>query len=308
MEDGPNGSTDSGEYKVADMTDVIREKKKRPRRKLCYLTNKKSSSKQWKDKLSLEDIDGMFDDLDSSSPGNDISPLQDTDESDQSKRGISPVLQKRSLIVKLPGSGRDILNFARRSLAPELENGKNKYFTEKYMHSNLMCFLCCVKMFTFIFPVAALNVPFKLHEPVKTSSLIQEKLVLEATVEEDNERALVVPQVLDFEEPNTDLVTITSPSAKHTSQRSYKTSVTAEFPAASHWQEDPSLAHRMHSVRSINQDPAGLHDDPVQPVSDAAALSKHQRIDDSIPGPGRFQPVLLFQPPTSPLTTTGHGR
>ncbi|XP_028983590.1 uncharacterized protein LOC114842178 isoform X2 [Betta splendens] len=278
MEDGPNGSTDSGEYKVADMTDVIREKKKRPRRKLCYLTNKKSSSKQWKDKLSLEDIDGMFDDLDSSSPGNDISPLQDTDESDQSKRGISPVLQKRSLIVKLPGSGRDILNFARRSLAPELEN------------------------------VAALNVPFKLHEPVKTSSLIQEKLVLEATVEEDNERALVVPQVLDFEEPNTDLVTITSPSAKHTSQRSYKTSVTAEFPAASHWQEDPSLAHRMHSVRSINQDPAGLHDDPVQPVSDAAALSKHQRIDDSIPGPGRFQPVLLFQPPTSPLTTTGHGR
>ncbi|XP_055358752.1 uncharacterized protein LOC114842178 isoform X4 [Betta splendens] len=211
MEDGPNGSTDSGEYKVADMTDVIREKKKRPRRKLCYLTNKKSSSKQWKDKLSLEDIDGMFDDLDSSSPGNDISPLQDTDESDQSKRGISPVLQKRSLIVKLPGSGRDILNFARRSLAPELENG-------------------------------------------------------------------------------------------------YKTSVTAEFPAASHWQEDPSLAHRMHSVRSINQDPAGLHDDPVQPVSDAAALSKHQRIDDSIPGPGRFQPVLLFQPPTSPLTTTGHGR
>ncbi|XP_029004980.1 neurofilament heavy polypeptide [Betta splendens] len=157
---------------------------KRPRRKLCYLTNKKSSSKQCKDKLSLEDIDGMFDDLDSSSPGNDISPLQDTDESDQSKRGISPVLQKGSLIVKLPGSGRDILNSARRSLAPELEN------------------------------VAALNVPFKLHEPVKTSSPIEENLVLEATVEEDNERALVVPQVLDFEEPNTDLVTIKIPQRK----------------------------------------------------------------------------------------------
>ncbi|XP_028983591.1 uncharacterized protein LOC114842178 isoform X3 [Betta splendens] len=215
MEDGPNGSTDSGEYKVADMTDVIREKKKRPRRKLCYLTNKKSSSKQWKDKLSLEDIDGMFDDLDSSSPGNDISPLQDTDESDQSKRGISPVLQKRSLIVKLPAIKR-----------PSLQSFQQLPTGEE----------------------AGLQL-----EPGWPDTL---------------------------------------PVAHHLRRR----------------QEDPSLAHRMHSVRSINQDPAGLHDDPVQPVSDAAALSKHQRIDDSIPGPGRFQPVLLFQPPTSPLTTTGHGR
>lgn len=39
-----------------------------------------------------------------------------------------------------------------------------------------------------------------MHEPIKTSSPIKEKAVVEAVEEEDNERALVVPQILNFEE------------------------------------------------------------------------------------------------------------
>lgn len=53
-----------------------------------------------------------------------------------------------------------------------------------------------------------MSIPFNVHGPVKTSSPIIEKGAVEAgeSGEEDNERALVVPQIVNFEEPKTDLL------------------------------------------------------------------------------------------------------
>ncbi|KAK2859504.1 hypothetical protein Q5P01_004124 [Channa striata] len=144
---------------------------RRPKRKLCYLTNKESPPKQWTGKLTLGDIDEMFDDLDSSSHEDDIippSPLLQTFASEANKieRGISTDSEDEQLILKSPGA-EDVVHSARRSLSPEID--------------------------------IVLNIPLKLHGPQKTSSPIEENLVV-GSVEEDNERALVVPQILDFED------------------------------------------------------------------------------------------------------------
>ncbi|XP_026220016.1 muscle M-line assembly protein unc-89 isoform X2 [Anabas testudineus] len=140
---------------------------RRPKRKLCYITNKESPSKHWAGKLSLGDIDGMFDDLDSSSHDDDIippSPLQTSNtKANLREREISP---EEHLPRKFTGPGGDVLHSARRSLSPELDI---------------------------------------VLGPVKTSSPIEEKKVLEAVEGEDNERALVVPQILNFKELKTDL-------------------------------------------------------------------------------------------------------
>uniref|UniRef100_A0A8C9YXJ1 Mif2/CENP-C cupin domain-containing protein n=1 Tax=Sander lucioperca TaxID=283035 RepID=A0A8C9YXJ1_SANLU len=144
---------------------------RRPKRKLCYLTNKESASKQWEGTLTLEDIDRIFDDLDPSSHDNDdlLPPstlLQTFDiETNQCKKEPSPVPLERHLTEKLPkcqmGPKGDVLQPATRSLSPKLD--------------------------------IDLDIPFKAHRPVKTSSPIEENMVVE---ELDNEKDRVVSPLL----------------------------------------------------------------------------------------------------------------
>ncbi|XP_034717628.1 uncharacterized protein si:ch211-161h7.4 [Etheostoma cragini] len=144
---------------------------RRPKRKLCYFTNKESASKQWEGTLTLGDIDNIFDDLDPSSQDNDdILPpstlLQTFDvETNQCEKETSPVPPEQHLTEKLPrcqmGPKGDVLQPATRSLSPKLD--------------------------------IDLDIPFKAHRPVKTSSPIEENMVVE---ELDNEKSQVVSPLL----------------------------------------------------------------------------------------------------------------
>ncbi|KAA8580741.1 hypothetical protein FQN60_013699 [Etheostoma spectabile] len=144
---------------------------RRPKRKLCYFTNKESASKQWEGTLTLGDIDKIFDDLDPSSHDNDdILPpstlLQTFDvETNQCEKETSPVPQEQHLTEKLPrcqmGPKGDVLQPATRSLSTKLD--------------------------------IDLDIPFKAHRPVKTSSPIEENMVVE---ELDNEKSQVVSPLL----------------------------------------------------------------------------------------------------------------
>ncbi|GAA6214990.1 microtubule-associated protein 1B-like [Lates japonicus] len=150
---------------------------RRPKRKLCYFTSKESLPKQWTEPLTLEDVDRMFDDLDSSSQDDDLCPpsplLQTSDtETNQNEREASPVLQEEHLTKKLPicqmGPGGDVLPPATRSHCPNLD--------------------------------IDLDTPFKVHEPVKTSSPIEENAVVHGVEEEDGEKKVVSPILFDCED------------------------------------------------------------------------------------------------------------
>ncbi|XP_051267354.1 nucleolar protein dao-5 isoform X2 [Dicentrarchus labrax] len=146
---------------------------RRPKRKLCYLTDNESPSKQWAGTLTLGDVDKMFDDLDPSSHDDgDIVPtsplLQTFDiETDHSKRESHPVPQEGHLTEKprcQVGPEGDVLDTATRSFSPKLE--------------------------------IDLDVPFKAHGPVKTSSPIEENIVVEGVEELDNEKDSIVSPIL----------------------------------------------------------------------------------------------------------------
>ncbi|XP_076577482.1 uncharacterized protein LOC143314387 isoform X2 [Chaetodon auriga] len=139
---------------------------RRPKRKLCYFTNKESSSKQWTQPLALGDIDKIFDDLDSSSQADDDDLLHSSTGTNQSEREAPPVPQEGHLTEKLPrcqtAPEEDILHPATRSPSTNLE----------------------------------LDSPFKDHGPVKTSSPIERSLVVEGVEELENEKDQVVAPIL----------------------------------------------------------------------------------------------------------------
>ncbi|KAM6971584.1 uncharacterized protein LKV04_017146 [Tautogolabrus adspersus] len=148
---------------------------KRPKRKLCYLTNSNSPSKKWTGTLTptLGDIDKIFDDLDSPSIDDDLvppSPLLQTfdNETNQSEKEVSPVPQKGQTLEKLPGSHMgpkgDILHPATRSPSLHLD--------------------------------IDLDFQFKTHGPVKTSSPIEENMAVERVAELDKEKDRVVSPIL----------------------------------------------------------------------------------------------------------------
>ncbi|XP_035511537.1 nucleolar protein dao-5 isoform X2 [Morone saxatilis] len=162
---------------------------RRPKRKLCYLTDKESPSKQWEGTLTLGDVDKMFDDLDPSShdDGDIPSPsplLQTFDiETNRSERESRPVPQETHLTEKPrcqvvmkqsvvtvtstdnnKGPEGDVPDTATRSSSPKLE--------------------------------IDLDVPFKAHGPVKTSSPIEEDIVVEGVEELDNEKGSIVSPIL----------------------------------------------------------------------------------------------------------------
>ncbi|XP_071341242.1 neurofilament heavy polypeptide [Trachinotus anak] len=133
---------------------------RRPKRKLCYLTNKESQSKQWTGTLTLGDVDKIFDDLDSCSQDDLFSwspPLHTSDtETNKTERDSSPVPQEAHLTKKLPtcqmGPKGDVLLPAKRSPSPNLD--------------------------------LDLDTIFDVHGPVKTSSPIEDNVVGEGLEEE----------------------------------------------------------------------------------------------------------------------------
>ncbi|XP_056221085.1 protein piccolo [Seriola aureovittata] len=144
---------------------------RRPKRKLCYLTNKESVTKQWQGTLTLGDVDKMFDDLDSCSEDDLFAPslmLQTSDcETNQSEREASPVPQEAPL-TKIPpicqmGPKGDVLLPATMSPSPNLD--------------------------------IDLDIPFDVHGPVKTSSPIEDNVVVESLEVEGNEKKQVEPPI-----------------------------------------------------------------------------------------------------------------
>lgn len=147
---------------------------KRPKRKLCYLTNKESSSKAWTEPLTLDVIDKMFDDIDPSSLVNDdlLPPptlLQTFDtEPNQCERETSPVPQEGYLTETFP----------RCQMHPKLDALRPATSSSPKLDIEL-------------------DIPFKAHMPVKTSSPIELKKVVEKL---NNEKDRVVSTILFADE------------------------------------------------------------------------------------------------------------
>nr|XP_040023474.1 uncharacterized protein si:ch211-161h7.4 [Gasterosteus aculeatus aculeatus] len=140
---------------------------RRPKRKLCYLTNKTSPPKKWSEPLTLDDIDKMFDDLDPSShvkddllPSSSLLQTFDT-EPNQCGRPVSPLPQEGHLTERCQMDPKGDSLHPASAPSPK--------------------------------PAIDLDVPFKAHMPVKTSSPIEEKMVVE---ELDNEKDHVVSPIL----------------------------------------------------------------------------------------------------------------
>ncbi|XP_061569607.1 uncharacterized protein si:ch211-161h7.4 isoform X2 [Cololabis saira] len=161
---------------------------KRPRRKLCYVADKESAPKKWAGVVTLEDVDKMFDDIDDAGLHPPSTLFQSTD-SNQSETTISPDPQEKRSKEKLQdqnGPGGDVPQPAWKSSSRKVDND--------------------------------LDIPFKAHGPVKTSSPI-ELIMGAASVEvQDNEKdEIVSPILFNFEdevagEPNTAPVPTDKPS------------------------------------------------------------------------------------------------
>ncbi|XP_035474506.1 uncharacterized protein si:ch211-161h7.4 isoform X2 [Scophthalmus maximus] len=149
---------------------------RRPKRKLCYLTNKESVSKQWAGTATLGDVDRMFDDLDSSSLSDVVLASSPQPRRSRGDKEASLVPQKGDPAEKhsqcQKGPEGNVPITVTRSTSPKLEIDS--------------------------------DVLFKMDGPVKTSSPIEAK---EGVVdgggleEEDNERIPIVSPILfDCEE------------------------------------------------------------------------------------------------------------
>ncbi|XP_030612588.1 uncharacterized protein LOC115799515 isoform X4 [Archocentrus centrarchus] len=165
---------------------------RRPKRKLCYITDKESPPKHWEGTLTLKDVDRMFDDLDSASHANlqPPSPLLQTSDSEinQNEREGSPAVpQEGQLIEKLQG----------------YEIGKGPEGDVLHPSSPKVDI--------------DLDIPFKAHGPVKTSSPIIQNMAVEEEEKQDNEKEQVVSPILfgfedvGLEEPKKDLLPTQSP-------------------------------------------------------------------------------------------------
>ncbi|XP_071063027.1 triadin-like isoform X3 [Pseudochaenichthys georgianus] len=131
----------------------------RPKKKLCYHTNKDSPTKKVEGLMTMEDIDRMFDDLDP--PCDDLLPSSSrymtfNVEADQRERGASTGPHKGKLMGTIPkghmGPKGDGIHSS-RSPSPEL--------------------------------VIDQDIPFKAHMPAKTSSPIETNMAVKALIEKD---------------------------------------------------------------------------------------------------------------------------
>uniref|UniRef100_A0A3Q3CUQ4 Titin-like n=1 Tax=Haplochromis burtoni TaxID=8153 RepID=A0A3Q3CUQ4_HAPBU len=138
----------------------------RPKRKLCYITDNESPAKHWEGTLTLQDIDKIFDDMDSASQANlqPPSPLLQTSDSEiHQNKSEDSVPPERQLIKKPPGhqlvtgDDGDVLHPASTELDIDLD------------------------------------IPFKGHHPVKTSSPAEQSLAAEEEKQDDEKSQVVSP-------------------------------------------------------------------------------------------------------------------
>ncbi|XP_047424762.1 transcriptional regulator ATRX isoform X2 [Mugil cephalus] len=149
---------------------------RRPKRKLCYVTSKENPIKQWEGTLTLDDVDKMFDDLESSSYGEllptSLLPTSDT-EANQNETEVSHVPQKgEGAMENLPGTQMgpegDVLHPSARSPSPKLED---------------------------------LDISFKVDGPVQTSSPIELHTDVEGLQKQEQEKYSAVSSVLTSKSP-----------------------------------------------------------------------------------------------------------
>uniref|UniRef100_A0A3Q1FGV1 Uncharacterized LOC110961908 n=2 Tax=Acanthochromis polyacanthus TaxID=80966 RepID=A0A3Q1FGV1_9TELE len=145
---------------------------KRPKRKLCYATNKENQYTKWPAPLTLEDVDNIFNDIDSSS-NDDLLPtsplLQTFDvETNENKGAASPVTREGHAvehIVEYLMGPEEVLHSATQSSTPKLDTD-------------------C-------------DIPFKAHGPVKTSSPIEHNMGSKGKGEkQDDEKHEVASAIL----------------------------------------------------------------------------------------------------------------
>ncbi|KAJ4925070.1 hypothetical protein JOQ06_017808 [Pogonophryne albipinna] len=149
----------------------------RPKKKLCYLTNKESPTKKVEGLLTMEDIDRMFDDLDP--PCDDLLPSSSqymtfNVEANQREREASTGPQKGKLMGTIPkghmGPKGDEMHPS-RSPSPKL--------------------------------VIDQDIPFEAHMPTKTSSPIETNMAVKAL---DIEKDRAVSIDFEFESPPSKVV------------------------------------------------------------------------------------------------------
>ncbi|XP_028289400.1 protein IWS1 homolog isoform X3 [Parambassis ranga] len=140
---------------------------RRPKRKLCYVTNKRSPSKRWEGPMTLEDVDKMFDDLDST-PQYDVlppSPLLQTSDTEgklNEEEEASPALLEEEVPEHQTTPEADVQCSPMRSPSPKLD----------------------------------LDIPFKAHTPVKTSSPVERNRGEEAEERLNNGNDIVMSPIL----------------------------------------------------------------------------------------------------------------
>ncbi|KAM9713322.1 uncharacterized protein ACNS7B_023551 isoform 2-T2 [Menidia menidia] len=157
---------------------------KRPKRKLCYITDKESPSKQWTGALSLEDVDKMFDDIDSCTPLHPPSPLlQSSDtETNPSETQLSVSPQQKHPTEKPQEHQTALPNQASPvTLADNKTQGPDGDSVDHSLGS--------------LSPKLDINfdIPFKANGHVKTSSPIEKNIDVK---EQDNKNDQVVSPIL----------------------------------------------------------------------------------------------------------------
>ncbi|XP_019943435.2 nucleolar protein dao-5 isoform X1 [Paralichthys olivaceus] len=219
---------------------------RRPKRKLCYLTNKDSGSTKWTGSITLGDVDRMFDDLDSSShdDGPLSSPplLQTTDPRTQHSDGAaSPVPhQSKKLPPREKGPEGTVLP-AMRSTSPQRD-----------IDSDI----------------------FKLHEPVKTSSPIEE-IINVVDVEEDNDgKQVVSPILFDCEEERREEAKIQPPTVQEPQVKGHETEIIddsdLEMPPSKFAFKRPTLSTHKNKVDASCKD--------GQPVTEKTQEKSHTAV------------------------------
>ncbi|XP_029979442.1 altered inheritance of mitochondria protein 21 isoform X2 [Sphaeramia orbicularis] len=213
---------------------------KRPKRKLCYHTTKDSQPKQWTEKFTLEDVDKMFDDLDSVLLEDEIVPPSPelhltVNKMKQLEREVSPIPQ-------VPDG--DHLPPPVMSASPDLD--------------------------------IDLDIPFKAHGPVKTSSPIEGNGVDVNKKQANKNHKIMSPILFDCED-----------DGKEEAQP--KPLPVQEIQQNGHTLEDDSpmfeclpsklvLTKRFYQRKKVDTQPKENTNPPVSPVrpeSTVAAPEKH---------------------------------
>ncbi|CAB1440319.1 unnamed protein product [Pleuronectes platessa] len=237
---------------------------RRPKRKLCYLTNKDSGSKKWTGTMTLGDVDKMFDDLDS--PSRDDSLLSTTPHSD---RAVSPAPQEGHQSKKLSPCKKGPEGAAHpRSPSPQLD-----------IVSDL----------------------FKLHEPVKTSSPIEEIVSAVNVEEEKNDgKQVVSPILFDCGEEEKEEAQVQPPTIQEPQVNGHVTEIIGESgldtPPRKLAFKRPTVSTHKNKVDGLCKDSQPVtektHEKPQTAVSKCKRKTQRQESTDKPVGAVTREPEL----------------